>query len=93
MLFFTVIVSFARMMNPTILDIDMSKGIPLHNSSMGLNILGVIGMVLIVWEIILYFYAMKESSGLVGKKLWLGFIISLIAGDLIAFPLTTWFMN
>ncbi|MBI2786847.1 MAG: hypothetical protein HYX60_11335 [Legionella longbeachae] len=92
LLLFTVIVNFARMINPTILDIDMSKGIPLH-SSMGLKILGVIGTVLIVWQIILYFYAMKESSGLVGKKLWLGFILPLIAGELIAFPLTTWFMN
>lgn len=94
LLFFTVIVSFARRMNPTILDFDMSQGIPLHaHSSIGFVILAVTGMALIVWEIILYFYAMKESSGLVGKKLWLGFIISLIVSELIAFPLTTWFMK
>lgn len=89
---FTIVMSIARMIDPRILDIDMGQGIPLH-SSMGLYILAVIGMVIIAWQIITYFYAMKESSGLVGKKLWLGFIVSLVTGELIALPLTTWFMN
>lgn len=90
---FTVITSIVRMVDPTSLDIDMSKGLPLHTFTMGLFILSVIGMVIIVWQIITYFYAMKESSGLVGKKLWLGFIVSLVTAELIALPLTTWFMN
>jgi hypothetical protein len=94
LLLFTLIVSIVRMVDPTSLDIDMSKGIPLHPFfTMGLLIVTVIGMVMIVWQIITYFYAMKESSGLVGKKLWLGFIVSIVTGDLIALPLTTWFMN
>ena len=92
LLLVTIITSITRMVNPAIVDIDMSKGIPLH-SSIGAYIFGVVAMILLVWQIITYFYAMKESSGLVGKKLWLGYIIPIIAGEFIALPLTTLFMN
>ena len=62
LLLFTVIISVTRMIDPTILDIDMTKGIPLHTSIEHVIHLVCIGMVLFVWQIITYFYAMKESS-------------------------------
>jgi len=93
LLLLTIIMSIIRQVSPAMLDIDMTKGIPLHYASSGEYVLNAIVAILLVWQIITYFYAMKESSGLVGKKLWLGFIVPVIAGELIALPLTSLFMN
>lgn len=93
LLLLTTFISMTRIVNPAILDIDMTKGVPLHYSSIGQYIFSLMVMVLVVWQIITYFYALKESSGLVGKKLWLGFIVPIIVSEFIALPLTTLFMN
>ncbi len=37
-----------------------------------------------VWQVITYFYALKESSGLTGKKLWIGFAVAIILAEFIA---------
>ena len=91
-LLITILIGIVRMINPSILDVDMSKGISLH-ASFSQTLLGVLMMVLIVWQIFTYFYAFKESSGLIGKKLVLGFIASIIAAEYSGLPLTTMFMN
>ena len=87
-LLITILIGIVRMINPSILDVDMSKGISLH-ASFSQTLLGVLMMVLIVWQIFTYFYAFKESSGLIGKKLVLGFIASIIAAEYSGLPLTT----
>ena len=91
-LLITILIGIVIMINPSILDVDMSKGISLH-ASFSQTLLGVLMMVLIVWQIFTYFYAFKESSGLIGKKLVLGFIASIIAAEYSGLPLTTMFMN
>lgn len=36
------------------------------------------------WQVVTYFYALKEASGMLGKKLWISFIVSLIIGEYIS---------
>lgn len=42
------------------------------------------------WLITTYFFAFKESSGLNGTRLWIGFVISLFIADQIAHPIGSW---
>ena len=91
-LLITLLTAIVRMINPGILDVDLSKGIQLH-VPLSQTLYGVTLMVLIIWQIFTYFYAFKESSGLIGKKLVLGFIASIIAAEYAGLPLTTMFMN
>ena len=91
-LFNVMFIGISRIIFPNLWDVDMSKGMPIH-ASIGQYINGVVVSVLIVWQIITYFYAFKESSGLLEKKLWIGFLVSIIAAGFIANPLTTMFMN
>ncbi len=41
----------------------------------------------IIWQFVLYFNAYKESSGFNGKKLWVGFILSMVFAEIIAIVL------
>lgn len=92
LLILTLFMSIIRVVNPGFLAIDLSKGIPLH-PSIAMSVFSAIAICLFIWQVATYFYALKESSGLIGKKLWLSFIVSLILGECIASPLTTIFMN
>lgn len=49
----------------------------------------IVVMLCVVWQITLYFYALKESSGLSGKKLWISYIVIIIFGEIISNSLTT----
>lgn len=92
LLLFTIFTSITRMVNPDMLDVDITKGLLVH-PSIEQYLFSIVGMILVVWQIITYFYALKESSGLIGKKLWLGFIVSIIVAEFISHPLTTVVMN
>lgn len=91
-LFNVMFISVSRFISPSLWNVDMSKGMPVH-ASIGQYVNGAIVSVFMVWQIITYFYAFKESSGLLEKKLWIGFLVSLIVSGFIASPLTTMFMN
>ena len=45
-----------------------------------------------LWQIVTYFSAFKESSGLTGKKLWLGYIIAMTLAETVSMPLATIFV-
>lgn len=91
-LLITIYTGLLRLYFPSILDIDMSHGFPIHFSWIQyLSTTPVLALG--IWQIILTFYAFKESSGLRGKKIWWGFVIAIILGETIAQPLTTMFMN
>ena len=80
--------------NPELFAFDMSKGLPLHSPSPIISaVFGAIFLLGIAWQIAIYFYALKESSGLVGKQLWLRFLVSVGLSEAILIPLTTLFMN
>ncbi|MFA6302902.1 MAG: hypothetical protein WC627_07190 [Legionella sp.] len=92
MLFITLYTYFVRTFYPSMLDIDLSKGLPIH-ASMSQYLFSICVTVLMVWQIVTYFYAFKESSGLLGKKLWWAFLGSLVLVQFLSEPITTLFMN
>ncbi len=92
MLLVTLYTYLIRLFYPSILEFDMSKGYPIHFTA-NQYILTIPILAFIIWQSILCFFALQESSGLNGKKLWWGFLGSLIFASMIAQPLTTLFMN
>jgi len=92
LLLLTIVLAVIRVLDPGFLAIDISKGIPLH-PSVTMSLFSAVVICLLIWQITTYFYALKESSGLRGKKLMISFIGSLILSEIIASPLTTIFMN
>jgi hypothetical protein len=70
---------------------DISKGISLHFSVMGM-IGALVFMACFILQIMTYFSALKESSGLEGKRLWSSFIIAMLAADLLSIVLTRLFL-
>ena len=93
LLILTIFISIIQLVSPGFMDVDISKGLDLTQTlSLSYASFSIIVISCIIWQIITYFYAFKESSGLIGNKLWFGFIISIIIGFAISTPLTTVFM-
>lgn len=90
-LFLTGYLALIRSLDPNFLALDFTKGLDFH-PSITKSIFGLILIVCVIWQIITYFYALKESSGLSGKKLWGGFIVSIVLGEMISFPLAMLFV-
>lgn len=76
-----------RVMYPSFLAIK-DGAIFTQELSMGTFLFGAVVTTCIIWQIVTYFFALKESSGLQGKKLWGGFIACIVIGELIAGYLT-----
>lgn len=68
-----------------------NQGIQLHFRLDGI-LFNFIIFACLAWQILTYFFAYQESSGLTGKKLLISFIILLMISDSIAMPLTRWFL-
>jgi hypothetical protein len=91
-LILTVSLLLVRVFYPEILNVDFKHGLPLH-PSMAQSLFGIIVTSCAIWQITVYFYAFKESSGLTDKKLWFGFFVAMGLAENMAQLLTTWFMN
>jgi len=85
------IVSIIQVLNPSFMNIDIAKGIPIH-LSFTMSVFSIVLILCAIWQITTYFYALKESSGLVGKKLWVSFIVAIILGEVISSPLSMIFL-
>lgn len=70
---------------------NISKGFELHFTLVGM-ISNLIFFACIIWQIMTYFFALKEASGLEGKRLWGGFIASILLGDIISMSLSRFFL-
>jgi len=89
-LMLTLFLSIIQIINPSIMELDLTKGTYFQPSlPMILFMLPVLAFG--IWQIVTYFYALKESSGLSGKKLWISFISSFLIGEMIASVLTNIF--
>ncbi|MBN9230949.1 MAG: hypothetical protein J0I93_08870 [Legionella sp.] len=70
---------------------DLSKGVELH-----LNVTNTLGWLVMMgslaWILMTYLFAFKESSGAEGRKLWIGYITSIVIGNILAMILTRWFL-
>ena len=86
-LFVTALMAIIQNINPGFLAFNEQKNAPLE-TSLGITIFGISLLILAAWQVATYFYAFKESSGLIGKKLWSGFILSLIVAEVITQQLT-----
>ncbi|MDF1646856.1 MAG: hypothetical protein P1U61_07775 [Legionellaceae bacterium] len=92
LLIMTVCMALIQLVNPGFLAIDMTHGIPMKGS-LAMSGFSVVILCLFIYQIAAYFFALKESSGLVGKKLWVSFIASFIVAEVIIQPLAVIFMN
>lgn len=90
-LLLTLLLSIIQIVNPSFMDIDLSKGVEIH-LSMPMILFGLFAAGFGIWQITTYFYSFKVSSGLIGKKLWIGFILAMVLGEAISWQLTTLFM-
>ncbi len=91
-LLITLYTYLIRVFFPSLLRIDFSNGYQIH-WSMTQYLISVPITGLAIWQGFVYFYALKESSGLNGKKLWGGFLAAIVLGEFIAQPITTLMMN
>jgi hypothetical protein len=80
-----------RFMNPGFMNINLTKALPMQPSIM-MMLTGGLFMLCLIWQMAMYFYALKESSGLVGKKLYISFIVSVILCEVISSPLAMSFI-
>ncbi len=87
----TAMISIIQIVNPDFMNIDITKGIPIH-ASFVMNVFSLVIVFCCAWQIATYFYALKESSGLVGKKLWLSFIVAIILGEVLSSSVTMAFL-
>jgi hypothetical protein len=84
-----IIVFFVQWLAPDF----MSRHVTEISSSWLETIFSFQNIVLGFWQIIIYFYALKESSGLTGNKLWISIIASFILANFVAGQLTMFFGN
>ncbi len=57
------------------------------------SVLGISFAPFVVWQCITYWFALKESSGLQGKMLWLVFLISMFLCDVLSGLASRWWVN
>lgn len=88
----TAYVALMQWLDPSFLVIDYSKGLNFHPSTM-FTIFSLIATLCVIWQLLTYFFALKESSGMTGIKLWASFIISIIVGEAITYPITMFFVQ
>lgn len=86
----TAFISIIQIINPNFMNIDITKGIQ-SQMSFGMILFSLLVISFAIWQITTYFFALKVSSGLIGKKLWITFVVALILGEAISWPLTTLF--
>jgi hypothetical protein len=91
-LFFMLFVNILVLLHFDMNHIDLLYGAPEYNYSILPFLFYVICVVSMVWNVVTYFYAYKESSGLDGKKLFVSFIITMVLANTIAGFLVSLFM-
>ncbi len=78
-----------KWLRPEAFNDDLSKG--LHFSIIG-SLSALLWTACYIWQGMNYFFALKESSGLDGKRLWSAFLITMTVGDILAIILTRFFL-
>ena len=81
-LLLTGFLAIMRIVDPRFVDVGMENGLQLKLSLLALLFSSVV-IVCAVWHIATYFFALKESSGLSGKKLWISFIACILIGEIV----------
>lgn len=71
--------------------LKISYEVPTEIPAATLAYLSIISIPSAFWIFTLYFNALKEASGLTGKKLWVTFFITVFVAEIISFPLARYF--
>jgi hypothetical protein len=87
----TGVIAIIQWLNPAFMHVDLTKGFPIE-PSVAMSAFGIFTIMCWLWQLTTYFFALKESSGLSGRKLWGGFIASIVAGEALSFPIATLLM-
>lgn len=82
-LFLTGYIAIIQKVDPNFMAIDLEKGLEFH-FTLPMILFMIVVLLSFSWQAITYFFAFKESSGLISKKLWIGFIASVVLGELIS---------
>ncbi|MBP9777662.1 MAG: hypothetical protein KBD25_00605 [Rickettsiaceae bacterium] len=90
-LILTLTFAILQIVNPGFMHIDITQGLKIEHSMTSTLLISIMS-ICVIWQIVLYFHAFKESSGMTGAKLWIGFVVSIIISEMMMYPLTTIFM-
>ncbi|RTL12922.1 MAG: hypothetical protein EKK54_02375 [Neisseriaceae bacterium] len=80
------------LLNPDVLSFSVSTSSSLLTKVLNM-LLSVVSYTFLIWVVVLYFNALKESSGLVGGKLWLCFISAFIITNVVLFAVVEPLIN
>lgn len=86
-----IIIILEKWLTPERFNDDYSKGISLHFSIIG-SISALLWTGCFVWQGMNYFFALKISSGLEGKRLWSVFFITMLPAEILSSILTRVFL-
>lgn len=81
MLFFTAIVAIITVVNTNATHYNVAGAADFRPTILS-TVQNASFLLATVWQIITYFFALKESSGLVGNRLWLSFIFIILLGNI-----------
>jgi hypothetical protein len=72
-----------NLIRPDLFHFDPAQGFEIRFSLLG-TASTVIFLFCYIWQIATYFFALQESSGLTGRRLWMSFVVTMIFGEVIA---------
>ncbi len=78
------------LVKPNIFHYDPAKNYEFHFSF--LILFNLFWTFCYTWQIATYFFALKEASGLTGRKLWISFLISMLFCEMIGIIMTRMFL-
>lgn len=80
-----------RWLRPSLYNFDPAKDYEFH-FSIAAMLSNSLWSFFYVWQIVLYYHALKVSSGLTGKKLWISFLISIVSCEMVGLYLNRVFL-
>lgn len=90
-LILVIFIALLYTFDPTFFHEDTSKGYEMHLSIIG-TIASFVWTACFIWQLMTLFFALKEASGLDGKRLWASFLIAIFLGDTISIMLSRAFL-
>lgn len=84
-------IALLQTLDPSLFNIDSSHGYEMHLTLIG-TVTNLIWNVCFFWQLITYFFALREASGLEGKRLWASYLVAILLGDVISITLARLFL-
>ena len=91
-LILTTFIAIVWAANPSLLDFDVTKTTFQYHFNISGTLIDFMWQFCYAWQITIYLFALKESSGLNGTKLWIAFVVSVFTADQFSHLLGTYLM-